>query len=155
MGLNVLEVRYEEVRHNPAAELARIFEFLGLDSTPTSRTEIVVQVDNATKQGRSEGLVFAGRSAALDADLRSEPAGFRTTSPVPLADWEVELIRRRARREVEATGYMDSSWPRASWKTVIAGRRATTTAALEATVKRAQSYVRRHHATRERIGRAP
>lgn len=99
------EVRYEDLKRSPVAEVERLLGFLGLDASPEQVGEIVAAQD-FERQKRLGGTPLAGR----DAVAQSEPQGFFRRGEVD--SWRRELgllqkatVWRYTRRLMWEVGY--------------------------------------------------
>lgn len=89
-----LEVRYEQLRLDPAGVLKTALGFLGVTSTTSDCEEMVETVARQQQQGSAETFYAASASVRtrLGATRVVEPPGFISRSPRPLTTRQVLLV---------------------------------------------------------------
>lgn len=101
-GERYLELRYEDLRADPAGVLPHVFSFLGVDASP----EVVL----AAVAGADDGLLLGGAAVEAYTSHPPEPLGFRRgTTPRELSERDLEVISGAAGDLLRDLGYLRTS----------------------------------------------
>jgi len=87
----VMRLRFEDLKRNREAEMARLLEFSGLDASPESVRRIIEATDIRRKKSAGEGKHYR-KGRVGDHQRRMSPE-------------DLDLFRRMAGRELERLGY--------------------------------------------------